>query len=209
MSYLLIYGRPAVPTVKNLRIGEEIGDIPRWHLQAKPITRDVGILLTENHWDPFPDWWPRELIRTFVFGQMVDTRDAKAPHPQVRIYHGLPLTGYINPIQRKANRPQGSHDVPYLIACDTSNLPYAFKEFGRVLPNYFEMWDHVSGFLLFFDNLQPSPWRFYWRALMIPNNLAVVPLPDESISRFQSEGRPMDFWINLTNSNTNHGINSD
>jgi hypothetical protein len=186
--------------VDKLQIGDELSDIPLWHLQAKPIMRDVGTLITGNRWDPLPDWWDHDLVRTIYFSQIVDTRDAERPHPQIKIFHGLPLTGYINPVQRKADRPQGSKGVPYLIACDTSKLPEAFQEFRRVLPDYFEMWNHVSGFLLFSRYLLPSPWRLFWKALMIPNDLALLPLPDEPISRFQSEGRSMEFWINLTNS---------
>jgi hypothetical protein len=87
-----------------------------------------------------------------------------------------PYESYINPVMRKANFPQGTAGIPFLIALDVSNLPGAFTELPRAVAGFLPIWQVVSGILPFNQFVHPERVGWQWRLLRNP--YAAVPLPD-------------------------------
>ena len=75
-----------------------------WRVKSVAIERRPHVILTVGQFPEAPAWWPRKLIRSFVFHGSLAPRGAKQAPPQTRVYFGLPLTAYINPVERKASR---------------------------------------------------------------------------------------------------------
>lgn len=99
---------------------------------------------------------------------------------QVRVLFGVPAVAYINPVMKKADRPQGRAGRPFLLAVDVFGLPGAFRDLPRQIESFFEQWTRVSGILLFMDLPAVDKSAWWWRVLSNPH--AVTRLP-ESLTR--------------------------
>ena len=116
-----------------------------------------------------PEWWEKGGPSFRSVSRMVDPAS-----PAVQVCTKVPLTSYINPIRRKAERPQRTGDYPYVIALDTSELPGPDRVTGE-LEGFLALWPDVSGVLLmmpFFAILGPRTWRTWF----IPNPHAARPM---------------------------------
>jgi len=116
----------------------------------------------------------------FFHGMLAGPDTIVAP-PQVRVYYGVPFDAYINPVQKKADKPQAAAGAPYLITIDIADLPGAFRELARQLPANWSIWPQVSGILLFRDVLSQS--RSGWEWLLLVNSSAQAQLPPSLVAR--------------------------
>lgn len=95
---------------------------------------------------------------------------------RVHIEAFMPPATYLNTVKRKAERPQRTGDLPYLIAVDVMQFPNAMRDVVAELETPLTDWPHVSGVLMvmpfFFTVSFPQ-----WRARLIPNPSAAKPLP--------------------------------
>ncbi|MSO99353.1 MAG: hypothetical protein EXR11_14250 [Rhodospirillaceae bacterium] len=122
----------------------------RWIVSAEEINRSIGeVWVTGKDYIPRPNWWPSHLSQIFRVSMMADTSDQQRSNPSVIGAIGYPTLRYMNPILRKADRPQGDATLPYIIAADIENIPNALHYFREELPKWFHSWDHVSGVLGF------------------------------------------------------------
>jgi hypothetical protein len=81
--------------------GNVVESQSQWKLIAESPNRNVGTLWVGGMWDEAPPWWPPGLIKSCVFMQTVDACGATSSSPQTRVNFGVPLTGYVNPVQKK------------------------------------------------------------------------------------------------------------
>jgi hypothetical protein len=160
---------------EKITIGRPKGLQGRWQLLAQEITREPKVLLTGGQ-GPRPAWWSVADARCFVLHEQLAGPDTRRAPPQVRVSFGVPYDSYINPIMRKADFPQSTPGLPFLVAVDISNLPGAFSEMPTALAGFLPFWKTVSGILLFHDVMGVDRVGWLWRLLKNPH--AAVTLPD-------------------------------
>lgn len=181
----------------TLDLSEEAESINRWHIRSLSVMREPGALLVAGQKDEFPNWWSEDSVTSCVISQIVDAQGAAVANPQVRVNFGVPIKGYVNPVQRKAEFPQASGNVPFVIAIDVGELPGAFNEFRRSIPHYFSFWSQVSAILVFRDNFTAPFEKIGWLMELIVNPFAASPLPVSVIEKMQPETGTVEVWANL------------
>ncbi|HEX6718806.1 MAG TPA: hypothetical protein VF088_16995 [Pyrinomonadaceae bacterium] len=148
-----------------------------WHVSAKVSDREPYTLLTAGQRDELPKWWPTDTVAPFIFYGTVAGPNATVAPPQVRITYGVPVNAYVNPVQNKAENPQGGVVNAFLIAIDVSELPGAFSTFKRELPKFFDLWKSVSGVMTFRSLIHRAKAGWLWQ--LIPNPHASAALPSD------------------------------
>lgn len=119
-----------------------------------------------------PSWWPESTASLFATGCCIGSQPR-----YVYFKSAVPKADYINPIRRKAEKFQGTAGVPFLVALESSNLPNVYEQIEYEIAPYWELWDHVSGVLVF----EPRFWivgthkSYMWKLLRNPH--ATNPLP--------------------------------
>jgi hypothetical protein len=167
-----------------------IEESEKWMIKAVKSRRDVHNIYTAGEVYDRPKWWPKQPVEFFTLYQfLADDTGAIAP-PQTRVIYGVPFESYVNPVQRKADRPQSSGSGSFLIAIDVEDLPGAFDEFRKRLPEYFLIWPKVSGVLTFRRWVQTS--RVGWTCGLLENHSAAIPLPAELRQRL-----PVDHEVDI------------
>ncbi len=164
-----------VKATKAISCGESQSVPGRWSIQAEPANREAGTVWT-NGQDSAPDWWSQDGARSCAFVQQVDERDTAVVTSQVRVWFGVPYVAYVNPVMRKADSPQGTEGLPFLIAVDVSQLPGAFAEIPRVALGFLPFWTAVGGILLFRSLADFDRVGWSWRLVRNPH--AAVQLPE-------------------------------
>jgi len=175
-----------VEAVRNaglaVQVGEALSNGTSWEIRADPITREPLVIYVAGQYEEPPAWWPANQVRNLAFLQMVAVQDATVAPPQVRIWNGLPLTSYINTLQRKAEAPQGTPGNSFIIAFDIAGLPGGFSEVPRAAAGLMPFWTAVSGILLFRDIAGRGSVGWEWKLISNPD--ASVPLPESLTSEF-------------------------
>lgn len=146
-----------------------------WSIHAVPAHREAGTVWTAGQ-DPAPEWWSQDGARSCAFVQQVGDRYSLVAKSQVRVWFGVPYVAYVNPVMRKADSPQGTEGLPFVVAVDVSQLPGAFEEIPRVAMGYLPFWTAVGGILLFESWADPERVGWRWRLVRNPN--AAIPLPE-------------------------------
>lgn len=122
----------------------------RWHVQVQAMPpRDPRILLITGTSPARPSWFPAKIAIPFTMQGMVAGPDEAAPIPRLFVYWGLTTEAYINPVEKKASRFQGSGNRPFIITVDISSLTGARTIYEEMLPDYFAIWKDISGVLAF------------------------------------------------------------
>lgn len=178
LSRLLKEAHELKPGFSSEKTGE-------WHVSAKVSDREPYTLFTAGQKYELPKWWPTDTIAPFIFHGAVAGPNATVAPPQVRITYGVPVNAYINPVQNKAENPQGGVVNAFLIAIDVSKLPGAFSTFKRELPKFFDLWKSVSGVMTFRSFIHPAKAGWLWQ--LIPNPHASAALPSELLEKMDPE----------------------
>jgi hypothetical protein len=122
----------------------------RWHVQIQPMPpRDPRIVFTAGTAPARPSWFPAKIAIPFTMQGFVAGPDESAPIPRLFIYWGLTTEAYINPVEKKASRFQGTGNRPFVVAVDISSLAGARTIYEQMLPSYFTIWENISGVLAF------------------------------------------------------------
>ncbi|MDD5228858.1 MAG: hypothetical protein PHD53_08645, partial [Methylococcales bacterium] len=119
----------------------------------------------------------------------------KSTNPVISFRSLIPKTLYIDPIKKKADRPQKRADNPYLIALDTSNLPRAHERILDELDADFPIWNHVSGVMLFESRFWTGIDSKEWIVSLHPNPHADIALPPELMKFATRERIQIKFLI--------------
>lgn len=156
-----------------LAVGETCEAENLWRVAAlPPAGRAIDEFATAARKEAQPWWWARPTmfaVRTVV-GEEVRRVDVGTT---------FPIEDYLNPVLRKANRPQRSSKAnPYVIALDVSSIPNAQQAVVQHVLLAMTTWEQVSAVLLFYDFF-PSTGAKAWRALLLRNAAAIIPLPDD------------------------------
>ena len=149
--------------------------------------------------DQPPDWWGNDMARSCVFQQMITVKDAVTTPSQIQIWFGLPYQSYINPICRKAESPQGTKGLPFLIAFDVANLPSALSKISKSLDGWFGLWKSVSGILIFHRFCDFH--RVGWTWQIISNPSATIKLSEHIIPKGANISILNDSYININENN--------
>ena len=144
-----------------------------WLVRSEEVHRVPGLFPAEM--DPPPEWWPRNQATGWMVHSEIPGPDTVTAAPWVRINFGIPFGAYINPVQKKADAPQGRPGSPFLISVDVSGLPGAFRALPDQIRNYLKQWASVSGILLFHDVTTTN--AIGWQCLLISNPHGRVQLP--------------------------------
>jgi hypothetical protein len=188
----------------KISLSDEIESPHKWSVAGAPITRQPGVLFTAGQHEKFPSWWPAGSVNSFCNMGFIDAVDSTTASPQVKVTYGVPVTRYINPIQRKARRAQGSGTLPFIVALDVRDLHGAFKEFRRIMPDYFKIWPHLSGVLIYTPILEMPLRRLGWKMELLVSTQAENPLPEPIVKRLHAHLGAMDVWADLTFDDSTH-----
>lgn len=175
--------------VEGISEGDRLASSGCWEVRAEPITREPTVLFIAGQ-DQAPDWWPAAHARSCAWCAQVAVQDAAKAPPQVRVWTGLPFDSYVNPAKRKAEAPQGTKGLPFLVAVDIQGLPGAFGEIPCVVEGLLPFWTAVSGILLFQDLAGFDGVGWMWRLVQNPH--AHVQLPESFSSGRAEQGRTME-----------------
>lgn len=189
-------------TAKTITSGQTEGVPGRWEVRAQEVTREPTVLFIGGQ-DPRPPWWSADQARCFVFQGQVAGPDTHRAPPQVRVCFGVPYDSYVNPIMRKADSPQGTAGLPFLVAVDISDLPGAFREIPRAVAALLPFWKAVSGILLFHDMTGVDRVGWLWRLIRNPHS--VVPLPEALCAGRADLPETMETGVRLTHETNESG----
>jgi hypothetical protein len=169
--------------VHHLQEGEFRESAGRWEVRAERIDRDPATLFVAGQ-DEKPEWWPTDHVRAFCFKSLVAGPATIKATAQTRVAVGMPFHRYINPVQHKAEKPQGQVGLPFLIAIDIKDLPGALRGIPSAVEGYLPLWGSVSGILLFqeFHSFE----QIGWIGRLIKNPHAAVPLPASIVDGIDS-----------------------
>lgn len=123
-----------------------------------------------------PSWWADG--PSF---RVVSTRLGGEHSPVTSLSAKIPLADYLNPIRRKAERPQRSAAIPYVIALESTQLPDAARRIPHQLSGFFPLWSHVSAVLVFVGLFGVN--SYTWKCSLIRNPTASNPINMECFSR--------------------------
>ncbi len=112
----------------------------------------------------------------------------------IDIVPGVPIVNYINPLDRKAMRIQGSKTVPFIVAVDIGNLPGGYIEYQRLLPLYLKDCPSISAVLLFNREAQANKFGWIWELHLNANT--EYPLPSSMLEVFPVQGS--HYWSYIT-----------
>ena len=170
--------RDVVAAVSRLDPDSSAESQNRWHVQVEAMpARDPRVLFTAGAIRTRPGWFPTKIAIPFTMHGLVAGPDETAPIPRLFIYWGLTTDAYINPVEKKASRFQGSGKYPFIVAIDTSSLPGARAVYEEVLPAHFPIWEHISGVLAFqFSSDFIS--KVFWTWTFFRNPSAKMPISD-------------------------------
>jgi hypothetical protein len=153
----------------------------RWHVQVRPMpARDPRIVFTAGAAPARPSWFPVKIAIPFTMHGLVAGPDETAPVPRLFIYWGLTTEAYINPVEKKVSRFQGSGNRPFIVAVDVSSLAGARSIYEQILPDYFTIWDNISG-VLTFEFLSDFVSKAFWTWQFFRNPGAKNPISDVCI----------------------------
>jgi hypothetical protein len=172
---------------------EVIQDPGKWIIRAAVPDRAPSVLLVAGIDDNSPDWWPRKQITGFVVNQVLAGPGAKIAPPQTRVHYCVPFTAYINPVQKKADYPQGGDSRPFIIAIDITDLPGAYQQFRKLLIDYFPLWSRVSAILTFSQWTHPS--RIGWRWGLLPNPDSRYALSEDILQKLMFDNERDSFFL--------------
>lgn len=131
--------------------------------------------------------WLRKGARSIHVGTSLGGAGDSAPLIHISVL--IQEDDYLNPIRRKAERPQRLTDLPYVVSADISETPNAFEAIDRQADGFWTLWDHVSAVILFHPILFVGK-RLIWRFRILLNAYAekAVTLPfDVPDSRIEIE----------------------
>ncbi len=147
-----------------------------------------------------PTWWPDQLVDPVSLGEtaVADGRLRRAN--RVEVIWGLSVESYLNPIRRKAERPQTNMTLPSIVALDATQLPGGIHWFARHLSESLQHWPRISGVMVFQRSAAlgfspPSLLWFYW---FVSNEAARMPLPMEVAGRVGHRRDTEPFWSSAT-----------
>jgi hypothetical protein len=131
--------------VIDLSENKEVEKAGKWKAVTVSIDQHEEFLSKVKSY--LPGWWPQN-CPTY---QTNSVRVGGSPtfSGYVTIISQIPKVDYINPIRRKAERPQNRQGHPYLIAMDSTELRRVHEWLPIELDGFFSQWDHVSGVLVF------------------------------------------------------------
>ena len=112
----------------------------------------------------------------------------------IDVVPGVPIVNYINPLDRKATRIQGSQTVPFIVAVDIGNLPDGYTEYRRLLPMYLKDYPSISAVLLFHREAQANQFRWIWELHLNANT--EYSLPSSMLEVFPIHGNHNWSYIN-------------
>ncbi len=131
----------------RLDIGQATETENRWHVAIAP---PQGPTFNTMPMTPIPAWFPDQLATPASLSAGVHVAgSASAPTASAQLRWGLSTKSYINPLSKKAERPQGSGESAFAIAMDITQLPGGEQWYASELAGYWQQWPHVSGVLLF------------------------------------------------------------
>jgi hypothetical protein len=116
---------------------------------------------------------------------------------------GVPYNSYVNPIMRKADFPQGTAGLPFLLAVDVSDLAGALREIPRAVAGFLPFWKAVSGILLFHDVMGVDQVGWLWRLIRNPHS--VVPLPEALCAGRADLPQTMETGVRLSDETSESG----
>jgi len=138
-----------------------------------------------------PSWFPSD-APTFM---RTSTVVGAGFSPVITLYSLVPAWTYLEPIARKANRPQSDAKMPFLIAMDSAELPRAHERARSDLLESFPAWPRISGVMLF----EYRPWAGVERKEFIvsihANEEAALPLPEPLHTLASGKRLSLDFIL--------------
>jgi hypothetical protein len=150
----------------------------RWHVQVQAMpARDPRILFTAGAAPARPSWFPVKIAIPFTMHGLVAGPDETAPIPRLFIYWGLTTDAYINPVEKKVSRFQGSGNRPFIVAVDISSLTGARTVYEEILPEHFTIWEDISG-VLAFEFSSDFVSKAFWTWQFFRNPSATKPISD-------------------------------
>jgi len=177
--------------VVQLSPGEFAEDHDKWMVRAlEPDQREevVGGKIEELF---APAWWPASEPSFFASSTVIGGQHS----PVVRLGSLIPDVSYINPIRRKAERPQRDSSKPYLIAVDVMEFMGAHQRVRKQLSDWLPLWDVVSGIMLFDARFWIGSRKKEWRVSILRNPHAKLPLPNELLDLPDGEEFPVEFEL--------------
>jgi hypothetical protein len=130
-----------------------------------------------------PPWWSTQYATPASLRTSCSIEGTKiVTTSSVEVRWGLSTKSYINPLSKKVDRPQSSGKHPFLIAMDATSLPGALKWYEDYLPNYWNLWKHVSGIVIF-QRATRGLDALLWEYKLFLNPYCETPLPSLFLQR--------------------------
>ena len=180
----------------TIQPGTHVNNPGRWWLYAEIPNRPPG-QLDFTRFSRILSGWPLETVAGgFSIRVYPDTLESVTPNPLVYVGFGVPVAGYINPIEHKAMRIQGSKTTTFIIAFDIRRFSNGYEEVQNMLPVYLEAWPSVSAILLF--QRESDTGGFGWTWELHVNPYAQFPLPTTVLQHFPTQRQRYSIYWNYT-----------
>jgi len=171
-----------IDAVLALDAGKRAGIENVWDVYAVPLDQEAALVDRDRLWALRPTWWKDDGPSLF------STEMSFSANPQdvrrITIFGKLQFVCYLDQVRKKAERPQGDPNYPFLIVLDQGSgaaMPMRHQRWQAELVGWLPLWKHVSG-ILCFDKRPYTFGRFCWKLSFHPNADAGRPLPGPLLS---------------------------
>src|SRR5438477_1322759 len=185
--YLFVYigeveltsvGAEIIDAIRALPGKSQHGSVNRWYVVAMSRDEAKAVPPSGAIEGVPPNWWPDQKV------PRLDT-SAGSPSGQAIFPTFFRVQSYLDPIVRKANRPQRDAGIPFVIMIDATAdiVPHEQLSTG-LLENWFPLWPNVAGVLIF-DRRPFFLGNFCWKTSLHLNSHATIQA--SSLARLKAE----------------------
>jgi hypothetical protein len=134
-------------TVNSIKIGEAFQQENLWYVEAVHNQEQIEE----------PDWLvnPYAIPVSLSFSFIVSPGYSATISDHLDIQWVLSTHAYINSLSKKTDASQSSDTIPFVILCDVTSLPGAFKWYSSNIADYMKYWDEkISSVIIINRSLQ-------------------------------------------------------
>lgn len=160
----------------GLIIGESAEESGRWYIEAKYPTGKNVLLEPAN-----PQWRsPYASPALFQASVAVDFsgKNTVGMVQNIDIQWFLSTESYINSLSKKKDAEQATGDLPFVVACEVTQLPGAFGWYSDNLNSCFPYWSQLISAVMLFRRRIHDLDTLKWEFIFLKNPSATNPFPE-------------------------------
>ena len=160
----------------GLIIGASVEESGRWYIEAKyPAGKNVLLEPANSQWrSPYAS---SALFHTSVAIDVLEGNTVGMVQ-NIDIQWFLSTKSYINSLSKKKDAEQATGDLPFVVACDVTQLPGAFGWYSDNLNSHFSDWSNLISAIILFRRSVHGLDILKWEFIFFKNPNSTNPFPE-------------------------------